>query len=152
MNNKMVVGLFQVGVLVNDIDECLRLFRDTLGMDVILEARDCILPAKELSGVERQMINVLILHGEDGVDLEIHQYVDPLAKQHQPLNHSDIGSMHFMLRVHDIFAVAEKIKALGYSFMSPITESKSIPDFKFTYFRGPDGMMIELHEGLCEIK
>ena len=35
--------------------------------------------------------------------------------------------------------------------MNPIVESEHIPGFKFTYFRGPDGMMVELHEGKVEM-
>ena len=66
------------------------------------------------------------------------------------MDHNDLGSMHFMLRVDDIEAVVAKIQALGYELMNPIVESSHIPGFKFTYFRGPEGVMIELHEG--EIK
>ena len=51
------------------------------------------------------------------------------------------------LRVDDIEAVAEKVQALGYELMNPIVESTNIPGFKFTYFRGPEGVMVELHEG-----
>ena len=54
-----------------------------------------------------------------------------------------------MLKVDDINKVAKKIQESGYSLMSPIVESTSIRGFKFTYFRGPDGMMVELHEGEC---
>lgn len=140
-------GVFQVRIMVSDIDECLKLFVDTLGMKVVFEARNQIQPAQGLSGTDRQVMNVLMLHGEDGVDLEIHQYVDPPAKAAVRHNHNDLGSMHFMLRVDDIYAVCEKITALGYELMNPVVESTRIPGFKFTYFRGPDGVMIELHEG-----
>ena len=102
MDNSLTSGVFQVGILVSDIDECLRLFVDTLGMEVVLEARNRIQPAQGLSGVENQIMNVLMLHGEGGVDLEIHQYVDPPARPCPPMNHNDLGSMHFMLKVRDI--------------------------------------------------
>lgn len=140
-------GVFQVGIMVSDIDECLKLFVDTLGMKVVFEARNQVQPAQGLSGTDRQVMNVLMLRGEGGVDLEIHQYVDPPAKPAARHNHNDLGSMHFMLRVDDIHAVCEKITKLGYELMNPIVESKQIAGFKFTYFRGPDGVMIELHEG-----
>ena len=140
-------GVFQVGIMVSDIDECIRLFCDTLGMRVVFDARNQIQPAQGLSGVEKQVMNCLMLHGEGGVDLEIHQYIDPPAKPCPPMNHNDLGSMHFMLRVDDIEAVAEKVQALGYELMNPIVESAHIPGFKFTYFRGPEGVMVELHEG-----
>ena len=141
-------GVFQVGILVSDIDECICLFCDALGMKIVFDVRNCIQPAAGLSGVENQVMNVLMLHGRDGVDLEIHQYVDPPARPCSPMNHNDLGSMHFMLRVDDIAAVCEKVKALGYHLMNPVVESKHIPGFKFTYFRGPDNVMIELHEGV----
>lgn len=147
MEKGKTFGVFQVGVMVSDIDECLRLFVDTLGMEVVFDARNQIQPAQGLSGTENQLMNVLMLHGEGGVDLEIHQYIDPPARPCPPMNHNDLGSMHFMLKVDDIHAVCEKVQALGYKLMNPIVESKHIPGFKFTYFRGPDGVMVELHEG-----
>ena len=147
MDNSLTSGVFQVGILVSDIDECLRLFVDTLGMEVVFEARNRIQPAQGLSGVENQIMNVLMLHGEGGVDLEIPQYVDPPARPCPPMNHNDLGSMHFMLKVRDIDETVEKIQALGYKLMNPVVESSRIPGFKFTYFRGPDDVMIELHQG-----
>ncbi len=147
MEKGRTYGVFQVGIMVSDIDECLKLFVDALGMEVVFEARNQIQPAQGLSGVEHQVMNVLMLHGEGGVDLEIHQYVDPPAKPCPPMNHNDLGSMHFMLRVDDIDAVVEKVQALGYELMNPVVESARNPGFKFTYFRGPDGVMVELHQG-----
>ena len=147
MEKGKTFGVFQVGIMVSDIDECLRLFVDTLGMEVVFDARNQVQPAQGLSGTDNQLMNVLMLHGEGGVDLEIHQYIDPPARPCPPMNHNDLGSMHFMLKVDDIHAVCEKVQALGYELMNPIVESKHIPGFKFTYFRGPDGVMVELHEG-----
>jgi catechol 2,3-dioxygenase-like lactoylglutathione lyase family enzyme len=139
-----VEGVFQVGVMVSDVDECKRLFADVLGLDAAIESRNCIQREKGLSGVDEQVMNVLILRGENGTDLEIHQYVDPPAKPHPPLKHSDIGSMHFMLRVDNIQAVLDKVDELGYK---PITGVQDRGRMKYAYFHGPDGMMVELHEG-----
>jgi len=147
MDDFKVHGVFQAGVLVTDVEECLRLFRDALGLKVVLDARNQIQTAKGLSGVDKQVMNVLMLRGEDGVDLEIHQYVDPPARPCPPLNHSDVGSMHFMLRVSGIEEVCSKVDELGYKLMTPVVESKSLPGFKYAYFRGPDDMMVELQEG-----
>jgi len=46
MDGFTVHGVFQAGVLVTDIDECLRLFRDALGLKVVLEARNQIQPLR----------------------------------------------------------------------------------------------------------
>lgn len=145
MKQPIVKGVFQVGVLVTDIDECLRLFCDALGMRIVFEARNQVQSAKGLSGVEKQIMDVLMLHGEGGVDLEIHRYVEPAGVPQPPMNHNDIGSMHFMLRVEDMDEVIAKVESLGYQMMTPAVGSKG--SFRYAYFRGPDGMMIELHEG-----
>ena len=147
MDSFEVHGLYQAGVLVSSVDECLRLFRDALGMKVVLDVRHCIQPAKGLSGVDNQVMNVLMLRGEGGADLEIHEYVDPPGKPHPPLHHSEIGSMHFMLRVTGIEEVVSTIEGLGYTMMIPITTSQTLKNFKYAYFRGPDEMMVELQEG-----
>ena len=151
MNEKLAEGVFQVGVMVSDVDECLRLFHDVLGLEIVFDARSIPQREKGLTGVDLAIMDVLMLHGDDGVDLEIHHYVDPPAKPMPPQNHNEIGSMHFMLRVKDIYKVREKVEALGYQFMIPVVVSERIPGFKYTYFRGPDGMMVELHEGLSRI-
>lgn len=151
MNNSLTEGVFQVGVMVSDIDECIRLFHDALGMEIVFDARNVPQTEKGLTGVDLAIMDVLMLHGEDGVDLEIHHYVDPQAIPTPPMNHNQIGSMHFMLRCKDIYEVVEKVEELGYKLMVPVVESKHIPGFKYTYFRGPDGMMVELHEGLSRI-
>ena len=151
MDEALTKGVFQVGILVSDIDECLRLFCDVLGMHVVFEARNQIQTAKGLSGVDEQVMDVLMLHGESGVDLEIHRYVSPKGQEVKPLNHNDIGSIHFMLKVRDIAQVVEAVTALGYEMMTPVVSSKVMPGFKYAYFRGPDGIMIELHEGDCVI-
>lgn len=147
MQTGKTFGVFQVGILVHSIDEALRLFVDTLGMEIVFEARNVLQPAQGLSGVENQRMHVLMLHGEGGVDLEVHQYVEPKALPCKPMNHNDLGSMHFMLRVDDIEEVCRKVTTLGYELMNPIVESKRVPGFKFTYFRGPDDIMVELHQG-----
>ncbi len=138
-------GVFQVGVMVSDVDECLKLFRDTLGMKVVFDARNQIQPAHGLSGCARQVMNCLMLKGQDGAFLEIHQYVSPPARPHPPLEHRDIGSMHFMMKVNDIYQTLSQVEKLGYKPMNDVVTRKD--GFKFTYFRGPDGVMIELHEG-----
>jgi catechol 2,3-dioxygenase-like lactoylglutathione lyase family enzyme len=147
MQEFKVHGVFQAGVLVTDVDECLKLFRDALGLKVVMDVRGGIQTAKGLSGVDRQVMNVLMLRGDDGVDLEIHQYVEPVAKQAPPMSHSEIGSMHFMLKVTGIEGVIARIEELGYTMMTPVVETDALPGFKYAYFRGPDGMMVEMQEG-----
>ena len=74
MENKTGIakGVFQVGVLVNDVAECKRLFCDELGMKIVFDHRNVIQPAKELAGCENQIMNVMMLRGDNDVDLELH--------------------------------------------------------------------------------
>jgi catechol 2,3-dioxygenase-like lactoylglutathione lyase family enzyme len=142
-----VGGVGHAGVLVSDVDESLRLFRDALGLEVIVDIRNAVQTASGLSGVDRQIMNVVFLKGEDGAELEIHQYVDPAATPAPPMDHHQIGSSHFMLKVTGIEGVVARVEELGYTMMTPIVEVPQLPGFKYAYFRGPDGMMVELQEG-----
>lgn len=147
MNDFRVTGVFQAGVLVSDIDECLRLFHDRLGMQIVFDARNQVQTARGLSGVDNQIMNVVMLRGDGGADLEIHQYVSPPGHPQLPMNHNDIGSTHFMLRVEGIENVVKEVASLGYTIMTPIVQNPAHLGFKYVYFRGPDGMMVELQEG-----
>ena len=147
MGNFKVHGVFQAGILVTDVEECVRLFRDGLGLNVVFDARNAVQKEKGLSGVDNQIMNVLMLRGDEGVDLEIHQYVEPLAKPHIALKHNEIGSSHFMLKVTGIEEVVKRVEELGYKMMTSIVESQQIEGFKYAYFSGPDNMMVELQEG-----
>lgn len=87
MSEYLTKGVYQVGVLVSDIDECLKLFRDLLGMKVVFEARNQLQTAKGLSGVDNQIMNVLMLHGEGGAPREddlLFWQVPPLPKPPPP--------------------------------------------------------------------
>lgn len=66
-----------MGIMVSDINACLRLFVDTLGMEAVFDVRNQVQPAQGLSSTEKQLMNVLMLHGEGGMDLDIHQCIDP---------------------------------------------------------------------------
>jgi catechol 2,3-dioxygenase-like lactoylglutathione lyase family enzyme len=46
MKKFKIHGVFQAGVLIRDVDECLRLFRDALGLNLVFEARNQVQTAK----------------------------------------------------------------------------------------------------------
>lgn len=139
-----VRGIFHPGVLVSDIDECKRLFIDTLGLKLRWEALNVTGPSKGMTGSDTQVMSVMFLYGDEGMELEIHSYIDPPGQPMDLQHHYQIGSFHFCVKVVGLEACVEAIEKLGYKTMTDINHGKYS---NYVYFRGPDGMMIELTEG-----
>ena len=82
-----------------------------------------------------------------GNKIEFIQYMDPISLPYHQ-NPSIAGSAHLALRVDDIQAERERLEALGVEFHSPINvfQETGKPEWKWCYFRDPDGICLELVE------
>ncbi|OGP87857.1 MAG: hypothetical protein A2157_10645 [Deltaproteobacteria bacterium RBG_16_47_11] len=80
-----------------------------------------------------------------GTRIEFIEYKDPKAQAYHK-NPSVAGSAHLALRVENIEETREKLEKAGVEFHAPINsymESGKI-EWKWCYFRDPDGIVLEL--------
>lgn len=80
-----------------------------------------------------------------GTRVEFIQYKDPQARPYHK-NPSIAGSAHLAFKVEDIEETRRKLEEGGVEFHSPINtymESGNI-EWKWCYFRDPDGIVLEL--------
>ena len=80
-----------------------------------------------------------------GTRVEFIEYKDPKAQAYHK-NPSIAGSAHLALRVDDLAKTRKKLEEAGVEFHSPINtfmESGKI-EWKWCYFRDPDGIVLEL--------
>jgi catechol 2,3-dioxygenase-like lactoylglutathione lyase family enzyme len=80
-----------------------------------------------------------------GTRVEFIEYKDPAARAYHK-NPSIAGSAHLALKVENIEETRRKMEAAGVEFHSPINsylESGKI-EWKWCYFRDPDGIVLEL--------
>ena len=79
--------------------------------------------------------------------IEFIQYIDPPVSEYHK-NPSIAGSAHLAIHTNDIYKDKARLEAEGVEFHSPINTliEEGKPDWKWVYFRDPDGICLELVE------
>ena len=97
-------------------------------------------------GINQQQADLeLVVMNIGGTRVEFIEYKDPKAQPYHK-NPSVAGSAHLAFRVDNIEETRRKLEEAGVEFHSPIStymESGTI-EWKWCYFRDPDGIVLEL--------
>jgi lactoylglutathione lyase len=143
-----VTGVFHVGLTVREMDEALRFYRDTLGLE--LESR-YELPGRVVArvvGIESEQVILawLAVPGSD-VRLELFEY-QGIERSSLASRPCDIGYGHLCLYVEDLDAIYQRLCDGGYdSRTPPVTlTGGSHAGAKVLYATSPDGYDVELYE------
>jgi glyoxylase I family protein len=125
-----VCGLHHIAVQTRDLDASLRLYRDVLGMEVVME-------------VEPVGGKIILLDMGDGGCIELFAPRADSAAPDSPGANSPL--MHIALTTSDTRGVLERVRRAGYEVTREVTES-GLGDLKATiaFFKGPDGEVLEL--------
>lgn len=139
----MLKNFHHASITVTDIDGCLKLYRDLLGMEVVMDMEF------KGEGVEKIMakkgVRFRVLHLKFGENvLELLQFLEPEKSQGEtPLAHpTQVGVTHIAFTVEDIQALTDKLTEMGYDFLQLPVETPS--GRKVNYFRAHDGVLVEL--------
>ena len=128
--NSMVkgCGLHHVALQTRDLEASLRLYRDVLGMEVVIEA-----------GSERKIV---LLDMGDGSCIELFAPTADSPVDGSPAANDPI--MHIALTTTDARAAVERVRQAGYEITIEPREG-GLGDLKATiaFFRGPNGEVIE---------
>ena len=85
------------------------------------------------------------LKAEDGVSIELLQYLSHPQAVPEPRRACDVGCNHVALQVDDLDSLHEKLLAEGIEFnIAPTISSEGFA--KVTYCRDPEGVLVELVE------
>ncbi|MFQ5914560.1 MAG: VOC family protein [Nitrospinota bacterium] len=139
----MLENLHHASITVSDIDACLSLYRDVLGMEVAMDMEFQGENVEQIMGRKGVRFRVLHLRHKDAV-LEFLQFFEPektsgkTAVRH-PI---DVGITHIAFTVKDIQALTKALEEKGYEFLNPPIQTPS--GRKVNYFRAHDGVIIEL--------
>lgn len=128
--NSMVkgCGLHHVALQTRDLEASLRLYRDVLGMEVVIEA-----------GSERKIV---LLDMGDGSCIELFAPTADSPADGSPAANAPIT--HIALTTTDARAAVERVRQAGYEITIEPREG-GLGDLKATiaFFRGPNGEVIE---------
>jgi catechol 2,3-dioxygenase-like lactoylglutathione lyase family enzyme len=149
----MILGVHHFSLSVTDLDRTIEFYTKVLGithhLTKINEAPGlgrALFGAKW--GVDRSEARLrLAIMDVGGTRVEFIQYLDPAA---QPFhrNPSYAGSAHIAFKVEDIEGMVHKLKEAGVEFHTPVQSfmEKENKEWKWCYFRDPDGIILELVE------
>ena len=137
------------GIVVSDMHTSLRFYRDILGMEVWADFQDDSPMLQKVTGVEGAKIWMIKLKAQDGVSIELLQYLSHPQTVPEPRRACDVGCNHIALQVDDLDSLHEALLAEGVEFnVAPILSSEGFA--KVTYCRDPEGVLVELVEIIDE--
>jgi catechol 2,3-dioxygenase-like lactoylglutathione lyase family enzyme len=140
----MIGEMHHIAVGVRDMKRALEFFSGVLGMELDYTARHEGEAPSRISGVAGAVLDVCVLKkGEMRVEL-----VDYWNKEESGMGwrkQNDVGFIHITFLVTGIEKEYERIRSLGYEFISPPIEGRANGP-KVCYFHGPDNVVIELYE------
>jgi len=140
-----VTAIRHTGIVVSDMKRSLHFYRDLLGLEVWADFEDNSEYVQQVTDIPGANIRMVKLTAEDGVSIELLQYLSHPRGLPEPKRACDVGCNHIALQVDHIDAMYDKMTAAGIRFHSPPLVS-SDGGAKVTYCRDPEGVIIELVE------
>ena len=149
----MITGVHHFSFSVQDIDRTIDFYTRVLGVKLQSRARnkyDTLGTAlfgtkwginQEHADLELAVVNI------GGTRVEFIEYKDP-PNQPYHKNPSIAGSAHLCFKVDDIEETRARLEAAGVEFHAPIQSfmEEGRIEWKWCYFRDPDGIILELVE------
>ena len=138
-----IQAIRHTGIVVSDMDRSLPFYRDLLGMEVWADFKDDSAYVQAMTGVPGANIWMVKLKAADGVSIELLQYLSHPQPVPEESKACHVGCNHVALKVDDLDALHEKLKAAGIRFNAPPAVS---PDggAKVAYCLDPEGVIVEL--------
>ena len=142
-----VTQLHNVGIVVEDLDATIELFR-ALGLD--LEGRVTIEGewAGRVTGLGDQHVEVAMMRTPDGHGrLELSRFIRPaVVSDHRNAPVNALGYLRVMFAVDDLDATLARLDERGAELVGEVVEYQDV--YRRCYIRGPDGLLIGLAQEL----
>ena len=140
----MIRSLGHVALGVKNIKRSLELYRDLLGMEVLLELDITDDRIARVIGVVGAKCKIVHLKLGDNI-LELFEYTNPQGQDKaESMQQYDHGLTHIGFEVDDFHNHIEQLKACDIEFLGEPVEFR--PGVWIAYFRGPDGEICEFRQ------
>ena len=138
-----VAGIRHAGIVVSDMSRSLPFYRDLLGMEVWFDMEDASPFLETLTEVPGARLRAVKLRAQDGVSIELLQYLSHPQAVPAEGRACDVGCNHVALQVEDIGALYDRLTAAGIRFHAP---PSGVPGggARIAYCRDPEGVVVEL--------
>jgi glyoxylase I family protein len=128
---KMFKCIHHVAIICFDYEKSKRFYVETLGLQVL----------REVFRKERQSYKLDLKVG-DTCQIELFSFPNPPKRVSRP---EACGLRHIAFEVDDVQAAAQRLKSKGVD-VEPVRVDE-FTNKRFTFFRDPDDLPIELYEG-----
>lgn len=147
MKQKLIYGIQQIGVGVNNAEKAFEWYATKLGADVSVfdDSNEATYMAQYMGGKPRKKRAILAMNMQGGCGYEVWQYVERTpAKPPQPINLGDLGINIAIVKSRNIEKSYTRLKAQGVKILSDIaTEPDS---FKSFYIQDPNDNILRIKE------
>lgn len=138
-----------IGVVVNDLMKAKEFFVD-FGFTVQGEAEEQSELLDKVVGLKGAKSQIVFLQAPNGqINLELSKFLNPADKSEVQENFIYThGMQHLAFVVEDIEDIVATMKQKGYGVFVDTYNYKNV--YKLCYFRGPEGIIIELAQPLAD--
>ena len=142
----MIKDIRHTGIVVIDLEESLRFYRDLLGFQIAKQMEESGDYIDNISSLRNVRVTTVKMTSPSGQMIELLKYHSHSAEQKRR-EICEIGISHIAFTVDDLNFAYEKLKDKGIQFNSPPQLS---PDgyAKVAFCRAPEGTLVELVEVL----
>ena len=142
----LITDAHHVAVIVKDIEKSIEFYRDILGLELLYTSSA---EGEELSkgvGLENASLKIAMFRAGNTL-IELTAYIKPKGRTQDRLP-CDLGQMHVAFKVKNLMKLYEELKNKGVQFNTPpnIVKEGPMKGWVWTYFRDPDGALLELVE------
>jgi catechol 2,3-dioxygenase-like lactoylglutathione lyase family enzyme len=136
-----------IGVVVNDLAAAREFFLD-FGFTVQGEAEEQSELLDKVTGLKNSKSQIVFMQAPNGqINLELSKFIHPADKSGvQQSNIYSHGMQHLAFVVEDIEGIVADMRQKGYEVFVDTYNYENA--YKLCYFRGPEGIIIELVEQL----
>lgn len=145
-----VYGMHHIGITVPNVAEGIEFFKTIFGVIEVFhtgafDVDNKFMERKLGAAPHARIQDIVFLRCGNGTSIELFEYSgeDKSAPQKRS---SEVGGTHICFEVEDVFASAERLKALGVEMLEgPNTvDAGPLAGFSWVYFRAPWGQVLEI--------
>ena len=147
--NELFLGIDHTAIAISDTANSTQFYQDLLGLEVAGASENYGPEQEHLNNVEGARLQITGLKAEQGMGIELLEYLEPDNSRSLPENTTPKDLIHWetTLVVADISLAAKKISQAGWQIISPAIVNIDEPTLGFTrafLVRDPDGHVLRI--------
>ena len=144
----MIKGLSHIGLVVQDIEKQTAFYRDAIGLRLLHEREVEAPPDGDHTGVPGVRRKLVFMGDASGKELlELVYYIEPASAPGQPLDRSQVNSIHLCFDIDNLQGVYKDLQDKGVRFLRPPKViQRPVGPVCLCYAQDPEGNWLEFKD------